>query len=337
MRILGIETSCDETAAAVVEDGRRVLSNVVSTQYELHERFGGVVPEIACRAHVENVLPVVHTALEEAGVALGGLDGVAVTTEPGLIGALLIGVTAAKALSWALEVPLLAVNHLHAHIYAAWLEEEPPPLPAVSLVVSGGHTSLYLTESPLSHELLGATVDDAAGEAFDKVANILQLGFPGGPAIESVAREGDPRAADFPRSWLGPDSLDFSFSGLKTAVLYHCLGQNASKEDIESASYTDEFVADVAASFQAAVVDVLAGKTMAAAERHAVRGLIVGGGVAANGVLRQRLSAEAAARGLQVRLAPSELCTDNAAMTAGVGCRLLEAGRVAGLTAEASP
>ena len=337
MRILGIETSCDETAAAVVEDGRRVLSSVVSTQYELHERFGGVVPEIACRAHVENVLPVVHTALEEAGVALDGLDGVAVTTEPGLIGALLIGVTAAKALSWALEVPLLAVNHLHAHIYAAWLEADPPPLPAVSLVVCGGHTSLYLTEGPLEHRLLGATVDDAAGEAFDKVANILQLGFPGGPAIERVARGGDAEAVDFPRSWLGPDSLDFSFSGLKTAVLYHCLGQNASKEDVESASYTDEFVADVAASFQAAVVDVLAGKTMAAAERHGVSGLIVGGGVAANGVLRQRLSAEADARGLQVRLARPELCTDNAAMTAGAGCRLLEAGRVAGLTVEASP
>ncbi len=337
MLILGIETSCDETAAAVVADGTRILSNVVSTQHELHERFGGVVPEIACRAHVENCLPVVDTALEQAGVAPSDLAGVAATTTPGLIGALLVGLTTAKALSWALELPLISVHHLHAHIYAAWLGGGRPPVPAVSLVVSGGHTSLFLTTGPLAHELLGGTVDDAAGEAFDKVANILHLGYPGGPAVEKAAREGSPRAVDFPRSWLAPESAHFSFSGLKTAVLYHCVGTNASREDIDKARYEPQFVADVAASFQEAVVDVLVGKALAAAERHAARSLIVGGGVAANGRLRDRLRRETEARRLELHLAPAPLCTDNAAMTAGLGSRLLEAGRVAPLDTEAVP
>ena len=339
MRVLGIESSCDETAAAVVEDGARVRSSVVSSQQRLHERFGGVVPEIASRAHVENILPVIRMALGEADVALDELDGVAVTHTPGLIGALLIGVTAAKALSWALEVPLLSVNHLHAHIYAAWLDDgtAPPRLPALSLVVSGGHTSLYLTRGPLDHERLGGTLDDAAGEAFDKVANILRLGYPGGPAIERAAAEGNPNAVAFPRSWLGPESLDFSFSGLKTAVLYHCLGRNVSKEDIAGASYEAGFVADVAAAFQEAVVDVLVGKTFAAALRHGVGSVIVGGGVAANSRLRQRLRARAREEGIQLHLAPARLCTDNAAMVAGMGCRLLAAGRTATLDVEAVP
>ena len=337
MRILGIETSCDETAAAVVEDGVRVLSSVVSTQYELHRRFGGVVPEIACRAHIEHVLPAVAEALEQAEVDRTELDAVAVTTTPGLIGALLIGVTAAKALSWALDVPLLAANHLHEHIYAAWLSGQAPSLPAVSLVVSGGHTSLFLTAGPLDHRLLGGTVDDAAGEAFDKVANILRLGYPGGPVIDRVAASGNPRAADFPRSWLEADSADFSFSGLKTAVLYHCLGTNPSRADIESATYGEQFVADVAASFQEAVVDVLAGKALAAVERHAAASLIVGGGVAANSRLRARFEQEARARGVELHLAPRALCTDNAAMTAGLGYHLLRAGRVASLDTEPVP
>ncbi len=337
MRILGIESSCDETAAAVVEDGVRVLSSAVATQHELHERFGGVVPEIACRAHIRSILPVVDEALRRAGVSPDELDGVAVTTTPGLIGALLIGLSAAKALSWAAEVPLLSVNHLHAHIYAVWLETAGPELPAVSLVVSGGHTSLYLTEGPLAHTLLGATRDDAAGEVFDKVARILKLGYPGGPAIECTARGGDPRAVDFPRSWLGRESLDFSFSGLKTAVLYHCLGTNPSRDDIENAVYEPAFVADVAASFQQAVVDVLVGKACRAAGREHVRSLIVGGGVAANGPLRDRLAAECDARGLALHLAPRKFCTDNAAMTAGLGCRLLEAGQVASLDVAAVP
>ena len=337
MRILGIETSCDETAAAVVEDGRRVLSNVVASQQDLHGRFGGIVPEVACRAHVEVVLPVIRRALEGAGLALGELDAVAVTTTPGLIGALLIGVTAAKALSWALGMPLLAVNHLHAHVYAAWLDADPPPLPAVSLVVSGGHTSLFLTRGPIAHTLLGGTLDDAAGEAFDKVASILKLGYPGGPAIEQAARCGRADSVRFPRAMMKPGSARFSFSGLKTAVLYHCLGNNASRQDIEKASYRPGFVADVAAAFQEAVVDVLVAKACEAAGRHGVRSLIVGGGVAANGRLRERLGAAADAQGLALRLAPAPLCTDNAAMTAGIAYHLLRAGEVATLDAEAVP
>ncbi len=321
----------------MVEDGARVRSSVVARQHELHERFGGIVPEVACRAHVESILPVIAQALEECGVALGELDGVAVTTTPGLIGALLVGVTAAKALSWAFELPLVAVDHLHAHLYAVWLAGQEPALPAIGLVASGGHTSLFLVEDPIEPAPLGGTVDDAAGEAFDKVANILRLGYPGGPEIERAARQGDRRAVDFPRSLMGAESDDFSFSGLKTAVLYHCLGPNASWEDIQGARYDPHFVADVAASFQEAVVDVLVAKAFGAAERRFARSVIVGGGVAANGRLRERLRAEAQARGLALHLAPRELCTDNAAMTAGIGCRLLERGRTAPLSVQARP
>ena len=337
MKILGIETSCDDTAAAVVEDGVRVLSSVVSSQDALHERFGGVVPEIACRAHIESILPVVQEALDEAGVGFKDIDAVGVTTTPGLIGALLIGVTAAKALSWALDIPLVSVSHLKAHIYGGWLAGEEPALPAVSLVVSGGHTSLFLTKGPLEHELLGATTDDAAGEAFDKVASILRLGYPGGPAIEKAAAGGNPRAVELPRAWLDRDSLDFSFSGVKTAVLYHCLGQNASKADIESATYAPEFVADVAASFQEAVVDVLVRKTCLAAEKTDARGIILGGGVACNGTLRRRLEADASALGLTVTLTPPALCRDLGAVVAGLAYHLHRAGEVAPLTVEAVP
>jgi len=337
LRILGIDTSCDDTAAAVVEDGTRVLSNVVNLQHSLHEPFGGVVPEIAARAHVERVLSVVDEALNQAGVSPGELSGVAVTVTPGLIGALLVGVTAAKALCWALKLPLVAVDHLQAHIYAAWLAGNLPQLPAVSLVVSGGHTSLFLTRGPTDHALLGRTVDDAAGEAFDKVASMLKLGYPGGPAIEAAAAKGNRGAVDFPRSRLEPGSCDFSFSGLKTAVLYHCLGTAASRRDLAAASYEPEFVADVAASFQEAVVDVLVSKTFEAAERLAVASVIVGGGVAANGRLRARLRERAEELGLRLYLAPRELCTDNAAMVAGLGSQLLEQGRTAPLDVQAQP
>ncbi len=337
MIVLGIETSCDETAAAVVQDGRRVLADVVRTQHALHEGFGGVVPEIACRAHAEWILPIVRAALAEARVGLADLDGIAVTTTPGLIGSLLVGVTAAKALSWAVGLPLLAVDHLNAHIYAVWLGGVEPVMPAISLVVSGGHTSLFLTEGPLRHSLLGGTVDDAAGEAFDKVATILGLGYPGGPAVERAAREGDPGKFAFPRSRLGPESLDFSFSGLKTAILYHCLGKNVSKEAIASAVYAPQFVTDTAASFQEAVVDVLVEKALAAADRSDARCVIVGGGVAANSRLRERFRADAGRAGVALHLAPGRLCTDNAAMTAGLGCRMLEAGVVAPLSVEAVP
>ncbi len=337
MRLLGIETSCDETAAAVVEDGRRVLSSVVSSQQEIHARFGGVVPEIACRAHVASILPVIDEALREAQTGLSEVDAIAVTQTPGLIGSLLIGMTVAKSLCWALRLPLVAVNHLHAHIYSAWLAGDTPELPAVSMVVSGGHTSLYLTRGPIRHDFLGGTVDDAAGEAFDKVANILKLGYPGGPIIERTALDGDPKAVDFPRSWLGPDSADFSFSGLKTAVLYHCVGTGASWDEVEAATYDPMFVADVAASFQEAVVDVLVRKAADAVERHSAASLIVGGGVSANGHLRKRMTDEADARGFCLHLSPRPLCTDNAAMTAGLGYHLAEADAYAPLTVEAIP
>jgi len=337
MKILGIETSCDDTACAVVEDGVRVLASVVSGQDELHERFGGVVPEIACRAHIETLLPVMQKAVDDAGIGFGDLDAVAVTTTPGLIGALLIGLTTGKAASWALDVPLISVDHLQAHIYGAWFCEEGPALPAVSLVVSGGHTSLYLTEGPLSHKLLGCTTDDAAGEAFDKVATILRLGYPGGPEIEKAARNGNPRAVDLPRAWLRSDSLDFSFSGVKTAVLYHCLGQNASKADIENAIYEPQFIADTAASFQQAVVDVLVRKTCLALEQTGVCGVILGGGVACNTVLRERMKGEVEAMGAEIALAPRELCRDNGVVVAGLAYHLCSAGRVASLAVEAVP
>ena len=337
MRILGIETSCDDTACAVVKDGARILSSVVSSQDALHERFGGIVPEVACRAHIQSILPVMQQALDEAGMGFGDVEAVAATTTPGLIGALLIGVTAAKAASWALEVPLIGVNHLEAHLYGAWLSGPAPALPAVSLLVSGGHTCLYLTHGPLSHELLGATVDDAAGEAFDKAANILKLGFPGGPAMARAAEQGDPGAVRLPRAWLDRDSLDFSFSGLKTAMLYHCLGQNASKRDIRDAVYTPRFVADAAAGFQEAVVDVLVRKTRAALERTGAAGLILGGGVGCNTVLRERLTQECEELGVKASLTSPELCRDNAAIIAGLAHHLHGAGRVTPLSVEAVP
>lgn len=337
MKILGLESSCDDTACAVVEDGQNVLSNIVSSQDELHAQFGGVVPEVACRSHIKNVLPVTEQAMHDAQVGWDEIDAVAATRHPGLIGALLICLTAAKSMSWALDVPLMAVNHLSAHMYAGWMGEERPKLPCVSMVVSGGHTSLYQTEGRFEHELLGATVDDAAGEAFDKVAKILHLGFPGGPVIEKIAQEGDPDAFDLPRAMMDGKSIDFSFSGLKTAVLYHAVGQNASMEDIEKASYTEQFVADMAASFQEAVVEVLVSKTRLAVERTEARGLIVGGGVAANSVLRERLTAMADEEGVELYLAPWDLCRDNAAMVAGIAYPMYQDGQVAGLSVEATP
>ncbi len=337
MRILGIESSCDDTACAVVEDGARILSSVVSSQDDLNQRFGGVVPEMACRAHIESILPVMQQALDDAGMRFGDVEAVAVTTTPGLIGALLIGVTAAKAASWALDVPLIAVNHLEAHLYGAWMSGPSPVLPAASLLVSGGHTCLYLTHGPLSHDLLGATVDDAAGEAFDKAASILKLSFPNGPAMAQAALGGDPNSVRLPRAWLDRDSLSFSFSGLKTAMLYHCLGQNASKRDIRDAVYTPRFVADAAAGFQEAVVDVLVRKTRAALQKTGAAGLILGGGVGCNIVLRERLRRECEELGVKASLTSPELCRDNAAIIAGLAHHMYEAGRVAPLSVEAAP
>ncbi len=337
MKILGIESSCDDTACAVVEDGADILSNIVSSQEEIHADFGGIVPEVACRKHIENILPVLEKSLEKSNTNLHDIDAVAVTNRPGLIGALLIGVTAAKSISWALDIPLIDVHHLNAHIYGAWMGDVDPDMPALSLVVSGGHTSLYLTQSSLEHEKIGATADDAAGEAFDKVANILQLGFPGGPAIEKAAQNGDPGSLDLPRTWIDADHYNFSFSGLKTAVLYHCLGQNASKSDIKNAEYPPGLVSDVAAAFQEAVVDVLVKKTCIAAERNNVNSVILGGGVAANKLLRNRLSKETRKRGIKLVMAPLSLCRDNAAIVAGLAFHLYLAGRRADLCLEAEP
>jgi N6-L-threonylcarbamoyladenine synthase len=305
--VLGIETSCDETAAAVVDRGTEVRSSIVSSQVDLHARFGGVVPEIASRAHVELIGPVVADALVEAGIdptpGRAPVDAVAATYGPGLVGALLVGVSTAKALALAWEVPFVAVNHLEAHLYATVLERPDLPLPAVVLLVSGGHTLLVHVEELGKYQVLGSTIDDAAGEAFDKVARYLGLGYPGGPAIDKIAEEGDPEAVAFPRAMLG-DSHDFSFSGLKTAVVNHVR------------KHPDIVTADVAASFQRAVVDVLVAKASRAATELGARSLCLGGGVAANSELRRRFAEAADQAGLTCLVPAREFCTDNAAMVA---------------------
>jgi N6-L-threonylcarbamoyladenine synthase len=310
-RILGIETSCDETAAAIVEQGSSVLSSVVSSQVDIHARYGGVVPEIASRAHVELIVPVVAQAFVEAGLPDRPIDGegcsvdaVAATYGPGLVGALLVGVSAAKALALAWDVPFIAVNHLEAHLYATFLDEPDLELPVVVLLVSGGHTLVVLMEGHGRYRVLGSTIDDAAGEAFDKVARYLGLGYPGGPAIDRLAVSGDAEAIRFPRPMLGDGTFDFSFSGLKTAVVNHV----RNNPDVETA--------DVAASFQEAVVDVLITKTMAAAREVGAKGLCLGGGVAANSRLRERFLDACAAEDLPGHLPSWAMCTDNAAMVA---------------------
>ena len=306
MRVLGIETSCDETAAAVVVDGHHVLSSVVSSQVDLHARFGGVVPEIASRAHVELLTPVVARALVESGIQDEHVDAVAATVGPGLIGALLVGVSAAKTLALVWDVPFVAVNHLEAHLYAALLEDPELELPVVVLLVSGGHTLLVLMEGHGRYRVLGSTIDDAAGEAFDKVARWLGLGYPGGPAIDAIAMEGDPQAMRFPRAMLD-DGYDFSFSGLKTSVVNHVR------------RHPEVRTADVAAAFQDAVVDVLVTKARRAAREHGAKGLCLAGGVAANSLLRERLLDACVADGLRAFLPSRSMCTDNAAMVAAAG------------------
>lgn len=303
MRVLAIETSCDETAAAVVDDGRHVVSSVVSSQVDLHARFGGVVPEVAGRAHLDLLGPVVDDALAGAGCTGAELDIVAATIGPGLIGSLLVGVSAAKAYSLAWGKPFVGVNHMEGHLHAAFLEDPELALPAVVLLVSGGHTMLVLMTREGRYRLLGQTIDDAAGEAFDKVARFLGLGYPGGPAIDRVARDGDPGAIAFPRG-LAHHGYDFSFSGLKTSVI------NYVRKHPEAA------VADVAASFQEAVVDVLVAKARSAAADVGARGICIGGGVAANSVLRERIEAACSADGLAAFVPSRAMCTDNAAMVA---------------------
>lgn len=324
--ILGIETSCDETSASVVADGRRILSNIISSQVPLHKKYGGVVPEIASRKHLETVLPVVHEALTSAGVGLKDIEAVAVTYGPGLVGTLLVGLSAAKAIAWARDIPLVGVNHLVGHIYANFLTDDPPEFPVICLVVSGGHTDLLYLRDHGSFEIMGRTRDDAAGEAFDKVARSLGLGYPGGPLVERLAREGDPAAVPFPRVYLEEGTYDFSFSGLKTAVLQHM------KKAGEKVS-----LPDVAAGFQQAVVDVLADKACRAARERGVRRIILAGGVASNGALRKALEDRALPLDLKVSYPPPILCTDNAAMIASAGYYSWRAGQVSGLDLNALP
>jgi N6-L-threonylcarbamoyladenine synthase len=368
--ILGIESTCDETGAAVVADGVHVRSNVVATQIERHAKYRGVVPEIASRAHIENILPVVRESLSTAGAALDDIDAISVAHRPGLIGSLLIGVTAAKTLAWSLRKPLIGVDHVQAHLYSVMLNQIKGPVPvnfvpnqikgsvptngtgnltgtrpfispgnltgtgpfissAIGMVVSGGHTALYDVKSWTDITLIGSTIDDAVGEAYDKVAAILGLGYPGGPIIDQLAAEGDPKALKLPRSLLGRDSLDFSFSGLKTAVLYHVRGVPGRRD--KPAEMTPQHLRDVAASFQQACVDTLVTKLRRALRRTGGKSIVVGGGVSANRGLRAALENF----DVPVFFPPMEYCTDNAAMSAGLAHVLLEQGQTSSLDLDA--
>jgi N6-L-threonylcarbamoyladenine synthase len=316
-RILGIETSCDETAAAVVADGTAILSNVIASQAALHAQYGGVFPEVASRMHIEVIYPIVQQALTDAHLGIGDIDAIAVTRGPGLPGSLVVGVNVAKGLALGRNLPLIGVNHLEGHVYSLWLAEteraRPVSFPVISLIVSGGHTELILMTGHGQYQRLGGTLDDAAGEAFDKVARVLGLGYPGGPHVEQAAQEGDPAALKFPRAWL-EGTWDFSFSGLKTAVLYEVKKQKpgvAFKPD--DTPLDVEQVPNLAASFQAAIVDVLVGKAVAAAEQFKATEILVAGGVSANTALRAEFERRASC---PVRVPPLILCTDNAAMIA---------------------
>jgi N6-L-threonylcarbamoyladenine synthase len=328
--VLGIESTCDETGASVVAAGHDVRSDVVASQVELHAKYRGVVPEIASRAHIENILPVVRESLEKAACGLADIDAIAVAHRPGLIGSLLIGVTAAKTLAWSLGKPLIGVDHVQAHLYSVMLDSnKPPAFPAVGAVLSGGHTSLYEVRDWTSIMRLGSTIDDAVGEAYDKVAAILGLGYPGGPVIDALAAEGDAKAVKFPRTLLGRASLDFSFSGLKTAVLYHVRGVPGKQQT--PIELDDRALRDIAASFQTACVDVIVKKLDRAANKIEARSVIIGGGVSANRGLRAALQDFH----LPVHFPPMKYCTDNAAMTAGLAHVLLEHGETSPLDLDA--
>jgi tRNA N6-adenosine threonylcarbamoyltransferase len=326
---LGVETSCDETAVAVLEDGFTVRSNLIAAQEHLHERFGGVVPEVAARAHVEALNPLLEQALAEAGARFSDLATVACTVGPGLVGALLVGMAAAKTVALATGARFVGVNHLEGHIWANFLAHGPPEPPYVCLVVSGGHTMLVHMPEVHRYELLGQTLDDAAGEAFDKVARLLGLGFPGGPALDRLSREGDPAAVRFPRSMADSGDLDFSMSGLKTAVLRHVKQEQAAGRAIPAA--------DLAASFQEAIVDVQVAKTIRAATERGIGTVLLGGGVVANTRLRERMTSDGGAAGLRVLYPPLELCTDNAAMVACVGAARAARGESTSLDIGADP
>jgi N6-L-threonylcarbamoyladenine synthase len=316
MLILAVESSCDETAAAVLANHTTLLSNVVNSQIDIHSRYGGVVPELASRKHVENIYPVVREALEQADVGLSDLDGLAVTQGPGLVGALLVGLSFVKAISFANKIPYIGVDHISGHLLSIFLSDTPPDFPYIALVASGGHSSIFKVDSWSAYTLLGRSRDDAAGEAFDKVAKLLGLPYPGGPVISDLSRSGDPNSISFPRAWLEKESLDFSFSGVKTSVANHvnqCLQKNVQPA-----------VTDICASFQEAVCDVLVGKTILAAQNHGVTSIVVAGGVAANPRLRELFSERCAIHGLNLFLTPQEFCTDNAAMIALSGSYLFE-------------
>jgi N6-L-threonylcarbamoyladenine synthase len=326
MLILGLESSCDETSAALLLDGKKILANLISSQVDLHARFGGVVPEIACRKHLEVLNPLLQEAMEKSGKNFTDLQAVAVSHAPGLVGALLIGVAAAKVLAAILNIPLIGVHHLAGHIYANFLVNPEISFPLIALAVSGGHTELVYMPSHCKYQLLGSTLDDAAGEAFDKVAKVLGLGYPGGPAIDELAREGDPQSIKFPRAWLG-GNLNFSFSGLKTSVINFVRSNPLESYRIE----------DICAAFQEAVVEVLTQKTVNAALKYQVKNVLLVGGVACNSRLREILKNACALKGLNFFLPPPELCTDNAAMIACAGYYQLKEGKSSSLDLDVYP
>jgi N6-L-threonylcarbamoyladenine synthase len=330
--ILGIDTSCDDTSASVVENGATIISNIISSQTEIHKKYGGIVPELASRRHIEMLWPVVDEALKTAGVRFEDLCGIAVCYGPGLIGSLLVGCSFAKAICYANSIPLVAVNHLEGHVFASFLEEPRPGFPFIALIVSGGHTSLYKVEGFGKYRELGRTRDDAAGEAYDKVSKLLGLGYPGGPVIDKLAKDGNPGAIDFPRAYL-PESLDFSFSGLKTAVLNY-VRRSSFKAGVSSDSsfiLHPSSLSDIAASFQAAVVDVLVRKTEWALKKTWIKRVVMSGGVAANSELRKSMKEMGEERNAEIFMPSISLCTDNAAMIAAAGYHHLKAGQIAGL------
>ncbi len=327
MLILGIETSCDETAASVVRDGREILSNVVSSSVRYHKRFGGVIPEIATRHHVENIDMVIERSLADAGVLAQDIDAVAVTQGPGLVGALVTGISCAKAVAYGLSVPLVAVDHVKAHMYSAMMRDDAPGFPFIGLVISGGHTRLSVVEDFDKFTVLGDTLDDAIGEAYDKVAKILGLGYPGGPVIDRLAKKGDPIAVRFTCRPL-KDSLDFSFSGIKTAVLYHVRAQGPRLKA--------RYVNDIASSFQEAALKVIVGNSLKAMQERGIKTLVIGGGVSANSRFREMIAEESRLKNFRAYFPPLSLCSDNAAMIAGLAYRMHEKGTVAELDIKAA-